>query len=134
MDQLDRSTFIERFKECYKSRDLIQSLYYNELFEITPIIGQTEDLSWFTADYFDNFYDHVDEVYYYRCDDDDELEWSCLVKLDNGYYFFMNASTDCYTGFSYSGECNMFASTDIDRLLKFGLTDAERDAVKKMQS
>ena len=146
MEGLDRDRFIMLFRESYGcGRDIIASLFANEKFELTRMVGQTEDLSWFTGEYFERFYDHVSEVYYYNTAENDTEEndteecafsdeWTCMVKLDNGFHFFMKANTDMCSGFTTYGCCSMWASTDIDQLLTFGLTDVYRKRVEKAQT
>ena len=141
MTPLDRDRFIALFKESYKCRDIIASLNENMHNELTRMLGQTEELSWFDGAYFANFYEHVHEVYYYAdnsvergiddCFNNDE--WACLVKLDNGFYFFMDADTDLCSGFTNYGGCRMFASRDLDWLLTYGLSDRYRGKVSKVQ-
>ena len=128
--------FIMLFKESYKCRDIIESLFNNDAFELTRVIGQTDDLSWFTGEYFQHFYEHVGEVYYYDdgCGDGCGDEWSCFVKLDNGFYFYMEATTDLNSGFTGYGESKMFACRDIDSMLTFGLTETARARVEKAQT
>ena len=150
MESLDLERFIMLFKESYRSSsgssggDVIASLQRNEMFELTRLIGQdeNEDLSWFDLSYFEQFYDHVAEVYYYNDNSDwchSELyiyndEWACLVKLDNGFYLFMKANTDMASGFSSYGSCETWATQNLDHLLTFGLTDAYRARVEKAQT
>ena len=144
MEALDLNRFKELFQKSYAGRDVLASLYANELFGLSRIIGQTDDLSWFTNEYFKQFYDHVLEVYCYDdcsdCSTDGTIrcrysdEWSFLVKLDNGFYLSLQANTCAYSGFSGYGDCKMFASRDIDQLITFVLTDALRNALEKAQT
>lgn len=71
------------------------------------------------------FPSNITEYYWIHEGINDEEEWYCLCRLNNGFYIFYTASCD-YTGFDCQGNMRMYISANAIRLFYHGLTEHER--------
>jgi hypothetical protein len=72
-----------------------------------------------------NFPHNIVEFYWIHEGAHDEEAWTCLCRLDNGYYAFYVARCD-YTGFDCQGEMILYVARDRELLFYQGLTEAQR--------
>ena len=97
--------------------------YINDYVIPTPLINQPdEDVG--------NFPNNIEEYYWIYEGVNEEENWRCLCKLNNGNYAFFTAGC-CYTGFDVSGSTDVYVSKSPFILINYAMTEKDYILYKK---
>lgn len=86
------------------------------------VLGEPEELD------PGNFPHNIAEYYWIQEGMNDEEEWRCLCKLENGYYVYYTASCD-YTGFDCDGGMDMYIASTREGIFQGALTEDDRRTI-----
>lgn len=94
------------------------------------VIGESQPYP--KLDYLASFPSRIWEIYCVQYGRADDTPWFLLCKLNSSLYVAFDAHCT-YTGFSTCGNIKITVSRSLERLVRFGLTDVQRQILMKAQ-